>query len=143
MIVRNAEVSDFKGIRKLCVQELAYQIAPLRVKSQLDFILDHDDQHWILVAEDDNQIVGFVHAQLYITLHSEPALNILGLAVSKKYQNNGIGKALMDHVESEALENDIHQIRLNSGIERVAAHRFYEKIGYEHNKDQARYGKNI
>ncbi|BDR56612.1 GNAT family N-acetyltransferase [Xylocopilactobacillus apis] len=143
MIIRNAKVNDSEAIKDLCENELEYQTDLSLVKSQLSFITSHSDQQIIIVAEDNNLVVGFVHAQLYITLYSAPSLNILGLAVSKKYQKQGIGKTLMAKIESLALKNDIHQIRLNSGVERISAHRFYESVGYIHNKDQARYGKII
>ena len=57
-------------------------------------------------------------------------LNLLSLAVDQKYQQPGIGKQLMQSIESVASELELTKIRLNSGEPRLGAHTFYESIGY-------------
>lgn len=74
-------------------------------------------------------------------LYSDVGLNILGLAVDSYFQGKGIGKRLMLFIEEYALNYDIHFIRLSSGTGRLAAHKFYENIGYVCDKTQKRFIK--
>ena len=70
-------------------------------------------------------------------------MNIQGLAVAKRYQKNGYGKALMEAVESWARDNNISLVRLNSGKTRTGAHEFYRKLGYDNEKEQIRFMKKV
>jgi len=47
----------------------------------------------------------------------------------------------MHALENEARNRQYEAIRLNSGMIRKEAHKFYEKIGYDNNKNQKRFIK--
>jgi GNAT superfamily N-acetyltransferase len=53
-----------------------------------------------------------------------------GFIVKKEYQNQGIGRKLLKHVEDYAQSKGILGIGLQSGVQRTAAHAFYEHNGY-------------
>ena len=59
------------------------------------------------------------------------------------YQRRGIGRALMEAAENWGREQGISKARLNSGSSRKAAHEFYRAIGYDSEKEQIRFMKNI
>ncbi|WP_349641461.1 hypothetical protein [Eupransor demetentiae] len=46
-------------------------------------------------------------------------------------------------MEKEAQQRGIHSIRLNSGMNRTAAHHFYEKNGYQEIKEQKKFSKKL
>lgn len=98
---------------------------------------------FFLVYEDpiSKKAAGYVHAESYESIFSDPMFNIMALAVSKHAEKRGIGKALMTGVEEEAKRRGISAIRLNSAEYRVEAHRFYEHIGYHSDKMQKRFLK--
>ena len=70
-------------------------------------------------------------------------INILGLAVSSEFRRRGIGRMLLKRAERWATEVGIHKIRLNSGASRKEAHSFYRAMGYNNEKGQIRFIKDI
>lgn len=95
----------------------------------------------VFVAEASNKVVGYIHVEKYNVLYLETMANILGLAVTKEFQKQGFGRKLMEAVEQWAKAYDIHTIRLNSGMGRKEAHKFYRTIGFEDEKEQKRFIK--
>ena len=59
--------------------------------------------------------------------------------IHPKYQNQGIGKAIMEKIESRAKEKGIDKVILNSSINAVP---FYKKMGYKKQRkiEQENYG---
>ena len=53
------------------------------------------------------------------------------MAVDKKYERNGIGRMIVNALEQEALNNNIHTVVLDA---REPAVGFYRKLGYETEK---------
>jgi ribosomal protein S18 acetylase RimI-like enzyme len=140
MKIRIANLSDSKAIQKLNSIELHYDYPLEDTTKKLELILSLDWQI-IYVAEIDGQVAGYVQAHKYIGTFGDLFVNIMGLAVSKDFQGNGVGKALMFAAENWAQEIGAEGVRLNSGSERTEAHKFYEKIGYDKAKTQAKFQK--
>lgn len=140
MKIRIANLSDSKAIQKLNSIELHYDYPLEDTTNKLELILSLDWQI-IYVAEIDGQVAGYVQAHKYIGTFGDLFVNIMGLAVSKDFQGNGVGKALMFAAENWAQEIGAEGVRLNSGSERTEAHKFYEKIGYDKAKTQAKFQK--
>ena len=53
------------------------------------------------------------------------------LIVMEKYQNQGIGRKLINACVELAKEKKCHRIRLESGNQRKESHQFYKKLGFE------------
>ena len=87
--------------------------------------------------------MGYVHVEKYNILYCESMINILGLAVDEDYQRRGIGRALIQAVERWGREQGINKVRLNSGALRKEAHAFYRAIGFDSEKEQIRFMKEI
>ena len=94
------------------------------------YITDSDKQ--ILVAIDESKIVGMI-SMMYL-----PRLNritnemyIPELVVLKKYQNQGIGKKLINYCVTISKDKKYHRIRLESGNIRQESHQFYKHLGFE------------
>ena len=51
--------------------------------------------------------------------------------IKKEKQNMGIGKKLLEYMEQYAKDKGISSIVLNSGVQRTAAHAFYQNNGYD------------
>lgn len=58
------------------------------------------------------------------------SLFIQAFVVKNEYQNKGIGKKLLKYTEDYAKSKGIFGTGLQSGIQRTAAHAFYEHNGY-------------
>ncbi|MER2227197.1 MAG: GNAT family N-acetyltransferase [Carnobacterium sp.] len=141
--VRNMQLTDAEAINLMNTESLGYDISIEMTKTQMEKLLLNPNHHIFYIAEEEELVVGYVHAELYETLYSEPMLNVLALAINQNYQQRGIGKQLMQRIEQVANERDLVGVRLNSGETRTGAHKFYESIGYSSDKNQKRFLKII
>ncbi len=92
-----------------------------------------DSDKTILVAVlDDVKIVGMVSVMFISRLNQNTLeLYIPELIVLEKYQNQGIGKKLINSCITLAKEKKCHRIRLESGNQRKESHQFYKHLGFE------------
>lgn len=141
MEVRGLRLSDVPDLLEL-VATLGYPSNSEQVSQQLAKLLT-DDTHYLIGAEQDGRVVGFLDGQVYETIYSPRGFNVLGLAVLPVYQGQGIGKALLQALETEARQRAYAFIRLNSGSHRTGEHAFYQACGYDGNKSQRRFYKEI
>jgi len=141
MIIREAKITDAGAICRISSNDLGYKCEERFVKERLEKL--DATREAVFVAELDGAVAGYVHAEMYSLLYWEPMVNILGLAVSSDYRRKGAGKALMKQVEEWARERKIKEIRLNSGGTRKEAHEFYRAIGFDDEKVQIRFLKEM
>lgn len=141
MIIREANIKDAFSIGKISCDDLGYECDDALVSYRLSNL--DSKREVVFVAEIDENVVGYVHAETYDVLYSESMINILGLAVASAYRRNGAGKALLLEVENWAKKLGINKIRLNSGSARKEAHEFYRVMGYDSRKEQIRLIKDL
>lgn len=139
-MLRDLKITDVEAIYEINKEALGYTFSPEKTASQLAK-LSQDPHHYLLGFEDSNShdLLGYVHAEVYESLYSQPGFNILALAVQPDHQGQGIGKNLLEGLEKEAKRCGYGFIRLNSANHRLAAHAFYEKVGYTCDKVQKRF----
>ncbi|MGY3765812.1 GNAT family N-acetyltransferase [Vagococcus vulneris] len=144
-MIRPLTVRDAADIYLLNREQLGYDLTLPRTTEKLTALLTDTQHHFLLGFEDTatNQIVGYVHAEVYDTLYSDTLFNVLALAVAKSHEKQGIGKTLMTALEQEAINRNYEGIRLNSSVSRKEAHRFYEALNYDNNKEQKRFIKHV
>ena len=144
-MIRKLKTEDAESIQKICEVSLGYSVSIETVMRQIQKLSEDVNHHYIYVYEDEElqNVVGFVHAEVYESLYSYAGLNILGLAVLPEFQGKGIGKELMCHLELNAKDDSVTFVRLNSADYRVEAHKFYESIGYVCDKTQKRFMKRL
>ena len=139
--VREAKLTDAAAICSISCKDLGYDCEERFVKERLEKL--DETREVVFVAELDGAVAGYVHAEVYSLLYWEPMVNILGLAVSSDFRRKGAGKALMKRVEEWAKEKEIKEIRLNSGGTRKEAHEFYRAVGFDDEKMQIRFLKEV
>ena len=139
--IRKINLSDTMEIQHISQEELGYNCSLSLVENKINSLDENREQ--VFVACKDGTVAGYIHVEKYDTLYFETMCNVLGLAVKKDFQKMGIGKALVLAGENWAKENGINYMRVNSGISRVAAHNFYQHLGYESEKEQLRFIKKI
>jgi len=94
------------------------------------YITDSDKQ--ILVAINESKIIGMVSMMFLPRLNRIiPEMYIPELVVFKKYQNQGIGKKLINQCIAISKDKKCHRIRLESGNIRQESHQFYKHLGFE------------
>ncbi|MBS1267623.1 MAG: hypothetical protein MAG458_00330 [Nitrosopumilus sp.] len=95
------------------------------------YFIDSDKQIRVAIL-DDTKIVGMVSMMFLSRLNRDtPEMYIPELVVIEKYQNQGIGKKLINSCISLAKENHCHRIRLESGNQRKESHQFYKHLGFD------------
>lgn len=141
MILREAKITDAGAICRISSKDLGYECEESFVKERLKKM--DESREIVFVAELNGEVAGYVHAEIYNLLYFESMVNILGLAVSSDCRRQGAGKALMQQVEKWAKERGIREIRLNSGGTRKGAHEFYRIIGFDDEKVQIRFLKEV
>lgn len=88
---------------------------------------------WVCVAEAEGQIVAF----LSIEEHHTPTdyLYLDDFCVAKDYRGHGIGTDLLKTAEQYATDRKIPQILLHVEKSNSAAHRLYERLGFQDDAD--------
>lgn len=139
-MLRLCQESDCRDIWQINREEMGYDVAFEIAEKQLLKVMKDPNQQ-IYVYEADNKVVGYIHACKYDLLYAQPLINIMGIAVLKEYQRNGIGGLLLLMAEDWASDCGISGVHLNTGINRETAQKFYEAWGYECRKEQLNYVK--
>lgn len=140
-MIRKLKISDAESIKNL--NKVLDEDSPLDlVKKQIEK-LNNNSHYYIIGYEDEtsNKIVGYIYAEIYESLYRDSGFNILNFAVLEEYQNKGIGKKLLMEIEREAEKRNYNFIKLNSGIDRVSAHKFYDHMGFNMEKLTKRFVK--
>ena len=140
-MIREAKITDYVELQKLSFEDLGYECDAELVKTRL-VNLDSNNE-CVFVADINGEVVGYVHIIKFNTLYYKSMANIQGMVVSKEYQRKGYGKELMNAAENWARERNIEMVRLNSGFVRPEAHEFYRAIGYNNEKEQIRFMKQL
>ena len=129
LTVRPARLSDSPAVADL-VTELGYPTTPARMQQRLTRLLA-DPEYVTLVAETSGVMVGLVGAYVGLALELDStSARLTGLVVDARWRGRGIGRALMQHIESWCRQKGATCVILTSGHHRADAHRFYEAIGY-------------
>ena len=143
-MIRNLLLTDVEALSHINDQALGYSFSTDKTAQQLAKLFQ-DPHHFFIGFEDvkSHQLLGYVHAEVYQSLYSDPGFNVLALAVLPDQQGKGIGKTLLQGLEQEAKQRGYAFIRLNSADYRTEAHAFYEHVGYSCDKLQKRFIKFI
>jgi GNAT superfamily N-acetyltransferase len=101
-------------------------------------------EHALFVAESaDGKLAGFLNVYVMRTIDSDARTEIAALVVDDAHRSLGVGKVLIEQAEAWARENGCAAIGLRSNVIRERAHRFYERLGYEHYKTQKTFRKTL
>ncbi|WEV68129.1 GNAT family N-acetyltransferase [Bifidobacterium sp. ESL0769] len=140
--IRQADRNDASALQELNNVCLGYDYPLDRTRERLAELLANPGCR-IFVAVQDGNVVGYVQANTYKATYGDPAVNVMGLAVSQAARGKGAGRKLMEAVETWAQSINAEEVRLNSAEFRKDAHKFYQAIGYTLDKMQARFGKRL
>lgn len=139
VLIREIAVEDFKHIY-LLNKELGYEYKLEKVATRIKHILENT-KDIILVAEYNNEVIGYIHGTPYESLRFDSIVNLLGFVVEERYRNKGIGNILIESLEYRVKKMGFSGIRLLSGCNRINAHKFYENHGYSVNRIQKKFIK--
>jgi dTDP-4-amino-4,6-dideoxy-D-galactose acyltransferase len=137
----NTTVSGLNNARKEAIYELAFESGKFS-RFNLDFNFTNSEfkqlyKQWvdnsysrefaddILVYEHLNESIGFVTYKIF-----ENSATIGLLAVSPLHQGKGIGKKLLEAVESKLVALKVNELRIPTQLQNKRACKFYAQLGY-------------
>ncbi|WP_410211343.1 GNAT family N-acetyltransferase [Aquirhabdus sp.] len=132
VIIRKAQLDDAAILVELS-RQLGYPATVAEILKRLETILSQFDQQ-VLIAEIYGRVVGWVHTFTAYRVESSPFAEIGGLVVDQSFRGKGIGLELVSQSRQWARDQGLGQIRVRSNVTREAAHRFYQRIGFEQSK---------
>jgi len=137
VVIRKADSKDFQTLIKIMKESTTDEevigfappegISPTFLK-ELAEELNHSDPS-VIIAEKDGVPVGFAYYSL-----QKNFVEIQEADVIKEYQGQGIGKALMQHIEKIAKEKGIHCLVTGTSINKNGkpwkAYGFWIQMGF-------------
>lgn len=128
-VIREAVIDDAEPVSRL-ITELGYPTPPEAMRSRLSTVLA-DPNYAAFVAEADGEAVGVAGAVLSWYFEKDGLYARLAvLSVTSTARGLGLGSRLVQVVETWAAAKGAREVIVNSGLQRVDAHRFYERRGY-------------
>lgn len=131
--IRPAAASDAANLSQLIADNARITLSPHYSAQQMEAFLDYYspsamlakiDQQWLFCAECDGRLAG--------TVALDSAGFVVGFYTHVAYMGQGIGKALLRHIEDWAKQKGFREIQLTAspvGLE------FYYKQGFEKVRD--------
>lgn len=120
MIIRQMQLQDVPVIaelEKLCFSDPWSENS---IASELDNRLSY----W-LVAEDNGRIAGYVGSQSVLD-----AADMMNLAVSPDFRQQGVGQALVNGLINHLQQNNVIALLLEVRVSNTPAISLYEKLGF-------------
>jgi GNAT superfamily N-acetyltransferase len=140
--IRRATLRDAPRLAALS-EVLGYPVAVETIAQRLRRLLERTEEV-VLVAElAPGRVVGWLHAAEQELLESGRRCEILGLVVDGDHRDQGVGRRLVDAVESWASTRGLEQMAVRSNVVRTESHPFYERLGYVRTKTQHAYHKRL
>ena len=139
--LRPARPEDAAGIAALAT-ELGYPARDDEMKRRIERLL-RSDAYFLVVAEQDARLIGWVAAERRLLLESGERAEIVGLIVTADARRSGTGLALVKAAEEWAAEQGMQTISVRSNVARLESHPFYERLGYVRTKTQHAYAKQL
>ena len=107
--------------------------------------LTEEESALLLVAERAGRVVGYIHGQIvtYLLFAGREML-ISEVFVREQARGQGVGKALIAAIETEAVARKCFRISVLNGRERESYKRgFYPSMGYEERPNTANFTKRL
>ena len=95
--------------------------------------IENDPNHELIVAEKDGEVIGTLHLMFLPSISFQGGLRaqVESVRVDRRFQNQGIGSALMQWSIARAKQREAHVVQLTTHKTREDAHRFYERLGFK------------
>jgi GNAT superfamily N-acetyltransferase len=129
LTIRDARAGDAGAIATL-LDQLGYETDAAAVSPRLERLVIVGDR--VVVAELADEVVGLAHLHASPTIeHERPAAKIGALVVHESHRGQGIGRALVEAMETEARARRCVLLFLTTATPREDAHEFYRRVGLE------------
>lgn len=141
MKIKSASKKHISEIVEL-MRELGYSSDKDQIKERLAEIKKRDGEVFVAINDQD-KIIGCVHALIDVRLAEGKIGEIVSLVVEKSARGHGIGTKLLNKAKNYILKSDCTQLRVRANAVRINAHQFYQNQGFEEVKSQKIFEKGI
>ena len=95
--------------------------------------IEKDPHHELIVAEQEGEVIGTLHLMFLPSISFRGGLRaqVESVRVDKRLQSQGIGSQMMKWTLARARQRGAHVVQLTTHKSRLAAHRFYERLGFK------------
>ncbi len=132
-MIREINESDFKGLFELYTQ-LHGNPVPEETEelSALCRKILNDENHHIIVAEEDGKIVSSCVCVIVpnLTHEQRPYALIENVVTDESFRCRGLATACLDFAKEIAIKENCYKIMLMTGSKKESTLRFYERAGY-------------
>ncbi len=104
------------------------QLSTEQLQRYLEMLPESDR---ILMAVEGEQLVGYAHLSLGISLRFGPFVEISSLVVQSERRREGLGQRLIAAAETWASQSQYDYIRLNNEVVNTSSHAFFTALGFE------------
>ena len=139
--IRPARVDDAADIARLAT-ELGYPSSEDEMRTRIERLLQ-SDAYFLVVAEREAAMVGWIAAERRLLLESGERADIVGLIVTEHARRDGTGRSLVRAAEGWARRQGMNRVAVRSSVSRLESHPFYERLGYVRAKTQHAYIKRL
>lgn len=120
--IREAKVEDIKYVFDVEVKSFKYPYSMITFLTLLNLF-----PNYFLISEYCGKVVGYVTA----VIDRDGYGHIMSIAVDPEFRGLGIGRALMEAVESKLRYDGIKGVRLEVAVNNSIAIKLYERLGYK------------
>lgn len=128
MKIRKAEFADLNVIYN--IEKTSFESFQQMSYASLKNSLETKHQIVYLASLDNDTAVGYAIIFIYKSMH-----RIYSIAVDKNYRNQGIGKALMNHIIETSKAQGVSKISLEADATNLPLIKFYESFGFRMSKE--------
>ena len=135
--IRPMTASDVPRVAAL-TRQLGYEVAAAEIAARYEKLAATAGSV-VLVAVDDDRIVGWIQALDRVLLQEKRVLEIGGLVVDAGRRGQGIGAELVAAVAQWGRRQGHNALFVRSNVTRRGAHDFYLALGLRHQKTSHTY----
>jgi len=135
VVIREGKSEDIVWIQIIYNQGIKDRIATLETELKdlsymKDWLEKHTGRYQVIVAENNNQIVGWASLNVYNPREAYCGVADLSIYIHRDYRAKGIGGKLLDSIEMIARKNKFHKIVLSTFVFNKIGQSLYRSKGY-------------
>jgi predicted N-acetyltransferase YhbS len=142
--LRPNDIADIMQLHRELGWNPAFKADGSTLKQRLEALITGENA-LLLVAEFKGKVVGYIHGEMvtYLLFAGREML-VSELFVMESVRGRGVGKALLNAIESEAVQQKCFRISVLNSRERESYKRgFYPSLGYEERPHTANFTKRL
>jgi len=134
-MIRPIEERDYPRFIELAAQ-LGYPVDPATAEAGLKRKSLRSDETTLVYEDPQLGVVGWIGCRVVDQAYRAPYGDVSGLVVDAAFRSRGYGAELLGAAEDWFRDKGVAEVLVRSGTQREAAHRFYDREGYERYKTQ-------